>query len=60
MSMVLALQEVQAREIALVTPYPDHINEKLTLHYHPAVRADDLPLRVRGMDSRHQASEIRL
>jgi maleate cis-trans isomerase len=30
-SMVLTLQEVRAKEIALVTPYPDHINEQLTI-----------------------------
>ncbi len=30
LSMVLTLQEAHARDIALVTPYPDRINERLT------------------------------
>jgi maleate cis-trans isomerase len=29
MSMVLTLQEIGAKDIALITPYPDHINEQL-------------------------------
>lgn len=45
MSMVLALQDVQAREIALVTPYPDHINEKLTIFL------SEGDIRVRRLDS---------
>jgi maleate cis-trans isomerase len=30
-SMVLALRESQAKDIALITPYPDHINEQLMI-----------------------------
>jgi len=30
-SMVLTLQEARAKDIALITPYPDHINERLTI-----------------------------
>jgi maleate cis-trans isomerase len=31
LSMVATLQETRARDIALITPYPDHINEQLTV-----------------------------
>jgi len=31
LSMVLTLQETRAKDIALITPYPDHINEQLTI-----------------------------
>jgi maleate cis-trans isomerase len=44
-SMVSALKEVQAKEIALLTPYPDHINEQLM------VFLTDAGIRVRRLDS---------
>ena len=31
LSMVLTLQESHAKDIALITPYPDHVNEQLTI-----------------------------
>ena len=44
-SMVSVLQEVRAKEIALLTPYPDHVNEQLM------VFLTDADIRVRRMDS---------
>ena len=44
-SMVSALQEVRAKEIALLTPYPDHVNEQLM------VFLSDADIRIRRLDS---------
>ena len=44
-SMVSALKEVRAKEIALLTPYPDHVNEQLM------VFLTDAGIRVRRLDS---------
>jgi maleate cis-trans isomerase len=44
-AMVSTLQEIRAKEIALLTPYPDRVNEQLT------VFLTDADIRVRRLDS---------
>ena len=44
-AMVSTLQEIRAREIALLTPYPDRVNEQLM------VFLTDADIRVRRLDS---------
>lgn len=44
-AMVVALQEIRAREIALLTPYPDHVNEQLM------VFLTEGGIRIRRLDS---------
>jgi maleate cis-trans isomerase len=44
-AMISTLQEVQAKQIALLTPYPDHVNEQLM------VFLTDADIRVRRLDS---------
>jgi maleate cis-trans isomerase len=45
LSMVLTLQETRAKDIALITPYPDHINEQLI------VFLTEGDIRVKRLDS---------